>query len=68
MRADPGEVVLAERGAGDDPEAVLGQAGDREVALDPAAAVQHRRVGDRADVARDPVRAEMLEEVGGSFA
>ena len=36
--ADPGEVVLAEGGAGDDPEAFLGEARDREVALDPAAA------------------------------
>ena len=36
---------------GDDPEAVLGEPRDREVALDPAALVQHLRVGDRADVA-----------------
>ena len=39
--------MLAERGAGDDPEAVLGEARHGEVALDSAAPVQHLRVGDR---------------------
>ena len=53
---------------GDDPEAVFGEPGDGEVALDPAAAVQHLRVGDCADLARDPVVAEALEEVGGARA
>ncbi len=32
--ANPGEVVLAERRAGDDPEAVVREPRDREVALD----------------------------------
>ena len=54
--------MLAERGAGDDPEPLVGEPRDREVALDPAARVQHRGVGDRADVAGDAVRAQPLEE------
>ena len=68
MGLDPGKVVAAERRSGDDPEAVLGEARDREVALDPAALVQHRRVRDRTDVARDLVVTEPLEELGGSRA
>src|SRR5439155_378753 len=55
-----------EGGAGDDPEAVLGEARDGEVALDPTARVQHLRVGDLPDLARDPVVAEPLEERRGS--
>ena len=66
--ADPGEVVLAEGRARDDPEALLAEPRDGEVALDPAAAVQHLRVGDRADVAGDAVRAEPFEELGGALA
>ena len=62
--ADPREVVLAERGAGDDPEPILGEPRHREVALDPAALVEHLRVGDGPDVAGDPVRAERFEEPG----
>ena len=44
------------------------EARDGEVALDPAARVQHLRVGDRADVARNAVVAEALEEVGRALA
>src|SRR5262245_18523192 len=66
--ADPGEVVAAERGARDDAEAVLGEARDGEVALDPAARVEHRRVCDLADFAGDSVVAEALQEVGSSLA
>ena len=62
MLADPREVVLAERGARHDPEAIAGQTRHGEVALDAAARVQHLRVGHLADVARDAVRAEPLEE------
>ena len=62
MRADPGGVVLPEGRAGDDAEAVLGEPGDGEIALDPAALVEHLRVRDRADVTRDAVVAEPLEE------
>ena len=61
---DPREVVLAEGGAGDDPERVLRQTGDGEVALDAAARVQHLRVRHLADLACDPVGAEALEEIG----
>jgi hypothetical protein len=68
MRADPGQVVLAEGGACDDPETILGEPRDGEVALNPAALVQHRRIGDRADVAGDLVVAEMFEEFGGALA
>ena len=66
--ADPREVVLAEGGARDDPKALVAEPRDREVALDSAARVQHRGVRDRADVTGDAVRAEVLEELGGSFA
>ena len=59
---EPGGVVLAERRAGDDPEALLTQPRDREVALDPASLVQHLRVRDPSDLAGDTVRAQPLEE------
>ena len=65
---DPREVVLAERRAGDDAEAILREPRDGEIALDPAVLVQHRRVGDRADVARDPVVAEALEELRSALS
>ena len=64
MAADPGRVVLAEGGAGDDLEQLRRHARDREVALDPAVAVQHLGVGDLADLARDAVVAEALEQLG----
>ena len=48
-RAHPLAVVVAEGGAGDDREALLAEPRDGEVALDPAAAVEHLRVGDLAD-------------------
>ena len=50
VAADPLAVVVAERRAGHDREALLREAGDGEVALDPTAAVEHLRVGDLADV------------------
>ena len=56
----------AERGAGDDPEAVVLELGDREVALDAAAAVEHLRVGDLARAADDAVVAQRLEQLGGA--
>ncbi len=52
--ADPAEVVVAERRAGDDREQLLLDARDREVALDPAARVEHLRVRDRADARARP--------------
>ena len=68
VAADPARVVVAERGAGDDLEQLLPDAGDREVALDPAPAVEHLGVGDRADVARDAVVAQPLEQLAGARA
>ena len=47
----PGEVVPPEGGARDDAEALVCQARDGEVALDPAALVQHLRVGDAPELA-----------------
>ena len=47
VAAHPGDVVAPDRAAGDDPEAVLAQARDRQVAHDPAARREHRRVDDR---------------------
>src|SRR5262249_2313844 len=49
-------------------EPVFGEPRDGEVALDAAARVQHLRVRDRADVARDAVVAEPLEERGCALA
>ena len=46
--ADPLAVVVAERRPGDDREQLLAEPGDGEVALDPAAAVEHLGVGDLA--------------------
>ena len=51
VQPDPGEVVPAERRAGHDPKAILGEPRDGEIALDPATLVEHLRIGDRADVA-----------------
>ena len=62
LRAEPREVVHARPAAGNDHEDVLVVAGHREVAADPAAGREHRRVDDGADRAVDPVRAHALEE------
>ena len=64
MVADPVEVVLAERGTGDDPKPVFGNAGDGEVAFDATAVVEHLRVCERAHAPSNPVVTEMLEEFG----
>ena len=64
VRADPGRVVLPECRARDDAEALFGEPSDREVALDPAALVEHLRVRDRTDIARDAVVAQPFEEPG----
>ena len=66
--ADPREIVLAEGRPGHDPEPIVGEPGDGEVALDSAARVQHRGVGDGAHVARDPVCAQPLEERSSALA
>src|SRR5262249_43260345 len=41
---DPREIVLAEGGAGNDPESIVSEPGHREVALDPSARIEHLRV------------------------
>ena len=64
--AEPGQVVPAEGGTGDDAEPVLGEAGDREVALDAAGLVQQLRIGESADGAGDPVVRESLEKGRGT--
>ena len=65
---DPREVVLTERRPRHDPEAILGEARDREVALDPTPRIEHLRVGHLSDVAGHAVRAEALEEIGCPFS
>ena len=55
VRPDPRQVVAAERRPGDDAKAILGEPRHGEVALDPAALVQHLGVRDRTDVAGDAV-------------
>ena len=66
MLADPRRVVLTERRAGDDAEPLGAETRHREVALDPAARVEHLRVRHAARLAGDTVGAEALEEVGGA--
>ena len=61
--SDPLAIVVPECGPGDDREELLVEPGNREVALDPAAAVEHLRVGDLTDAAGDPVVAEALEQL-----
>ena len=68
VAADPREVVVAEGGAGHDREQLLLHARDGEVALDAAAGVEHLRVGDLPDAARDAVVAQPLQVVGGARA
>ena len=60
--ADPGQIMSAEGRAGNDAEAILCEPRDREVALDPAARVEHRGVGDLTDLTRDPVVADTFQE------
>ena len=64
VHADPGEVVPSESRPRHDAEALLREPRDGEIALDPTTLVEHLRVRDRPDVARDPVVTEPLEEVG----
>ena len=61
MLADPGEVVGAEAGAGDDVEVVLGEPRHGEVALDAAARVEQLRVGEPAGRLVDVVGADPVE-------
>ena len=63
---DPGEIVASERGARHDPEPLVTEARDGEVALDPAPDIQHGRVDDRADRLVDVVRAHPSQEGQGS--
>ncbi len=65
VTADPAQVVVAEGGARHDPEPVLRQAGNGEIALDPAAPVQHLGVGDATHRAVDVVVAQPLQQRGG---
>ncbi len=58
----PGQIVLPEGRAGDDKEALLGQAGDGEIALDPAALVQAFGIDDRSDRLVDVVGADIVQE------
>ena len=62
MLLEPRPVVVPERRAGHEQEAVVGAAQDRQVGLDPTALVQQLRVDDGSDPAVDPVRTERLEE------
>jgi hypothetical protein len=62
VRAHPRDVVAADRAAGDDPEAIVGQARDRQVAHDPGARREHRRVDDDPDRLIDVVGGEVLQE------
>ena len=66
MLAHPSEVVVAEGGPGDDEEAVLLEPGHREVALDPAAPVEHLGVGHAPHRMIHLVVAESLQEVEGA--
>ena len=48
MRANPGQVVIAECRAGDDLETIASQSRHRQVALETAALVGHLRIGNSA--------------------
>ena len=58
--------MRAEGCPGDDHEAILRQARDREVAFDAAARVEHLGVDDRADRFVDVVGAKGLQEIAGA--
>ena len=62
MLAHPAKVMIAEGGPGDDEEPRFVEAGHREVALDPATAVEHLGVGDAPDRTVHLVVAQMLEK------
>ena len=61
MLADPGEVVGAEAGAGDDVEFFLGKPRHGQVGLDAAARVEQLRVGEAAGRLVDVVGADPVE-------
>src|SRR5439155_27251980 len=61
LLADPAQVMVAERRARDQPEAIFGEPGYGEIALDAAAPVQHLRVDDGPDRSIDVVGAHPLE-------
>ena len=62
VAAHPRDVVAPDGAAGDDPEAVLAEARDRQVAHDPAARREHRRVDDDARRLVDVVGRQALQE------
>src|ERR1700694_5030352 len=64
MVPDPEEVVLAESGAGDDSETLVGKSSDGEVALDPATLVEHLGVGQRPHAASYAIVCKTLQELG----
>ncbi|HEX3345488.1 MAG TPA: selenocysteine-specific translation elongation factor, partial [Polyangiaceae bacterium] len=59
---EPAEVGVDRAGAGDEAEAVVGQARDREVGDDAAARVEELRVDDAADRPPDAVVADPLQQ------
>src|SRR5437867_2144982 len=62
MTTNPAQIVVAEGRARHDEETILPEASHREVALDPAAAVEHVRVRDAADGPIHIVGAQALEK------
>src|SRR3990170_8495667 len=66
--AKPGEVVLAEGRARHDPETVLCESSDGEVALDAAHRVEHLRVDHLPDLAGNAVRAHALEKLRSALS
>ena len=59
--ANPGQVTLHRAGADHQPEMILGEAEDGEIALDPALVIQHQRVAGAPDRPVDPVGADRLQ-------
>ena len=68
MFADPGKIVRAEAGAGDDVESVFGEPRHREVGLDAAARVEKLRVGEAAGRLVDVVGADPVERAQAILA
>ena len=62
---DPGEVVRAEAGAGDDVVAVVGEPGGGEVALDAAARIEHLRIGQPPRRPGDVIGRHPRQRLGG---
>src|SRR5690606_11616757 len=68
MLAQPSKIALQSGTRHDEQEGSFGKAADGEIALNPAARVQHLRIDDAPDRNVDVVAAELLQERTGVAA